>query len=169
MLHLLRRILESNASRVTCVCLLATALASGQEPASDELPVLGGARLTIGALDTPRGVLFGPEGEIFAVESGSGRVRVFGPDGVEQSSFASQGRGHGELLRPEGIARTADGRVWVADSGNHRVAVFDATGAWVANHGGPGSSPGRFHAGRHRGERGDRIAVADSAMLACRS
>jgi DNA-binding beta-propeller fold protein YncE len=158
----IRRILGSSGSRSACACALAAALALGQGTPADELPVLGGPRLTIGALDTPRGVLFGPAGEIFVVESGSGRVREFAPDGGKRSSFGARGGGAGELERPEGIARTADGRLWIADSGNHRVAVFDAAGVWVANHGGLGSSPGTFHTPIGIAASGDRIAVADS-------
>src|SRR6188474_1767464 len=162
MVHGIRRIFGSSGWRTACACSLAATLALGQEAPADELPVLGGPRLTIEALDTPRGVLFGPTGEIFVVESGSDRVRVFAPDGSERSSFGARGGGAGELERPEGIARTADGRLWIADSGNHRVAVFDAAGVWVANHGGLGSSPGTFHTPIGIAASGDRIAVADS-------
>ncbi len=143
-------------------CSLALGLQQPPAETPGELPVLGGPRLTIGALDTPRGVLLGPEGEILVVESGSGRVRVFGPDGSERASFGARGSAAGELLHPEGIARTPDGRVWIADTGNHRLAVFDAAGSFVKNHGGLGSSPGSFHTPLGIAASADRIAVADS-------
>ncbi len=142
--------------------LLGLAQARAALARADEPPVLGGPRITLADLDTPRGVAIGPNGAMYVVESGAGRVRAFAPDGSVIASFGERGSGPGELLHPAGIARSADGKLWVADEGNHRLAVFDEEAGFVAQHGGLGSAPGRFHSPCGIAARDGIVAVADT-------
>jgi DNA-binding beta-propeller fold protein YncE len=81
----------------------------------------------------PRGIAFGPNGDVYVTDTGNGRVVVYGTDGTFRREFASKGQAAGQLDEPVGIAVSADGsRVYVADSNNARIAVFDGQGKPVA-------------------------------------
>ena len=84
-----------------------------------------------GELYYPRGIDIGPDGNIYVVDSGNCKVRVYSPQGVPVRSWGECGAKPGQFKEPGGIAVSEDGRVVVADTWNHRVQVFEAKGKLV--------------------------------------
>jgi hypothetical protein len=78
------------------------------------------------------------DGNIFVVDSGSGKIRKISPDGVVATIGNSP---DGFFYMPIGVAVDANGRVIVADSGNNRIAG-SATGSNTQTTPQPGSSGG---------------------------
>ncbi|MDH4093318.1 MAG: NHL repeat-containing protein [Betaproteobacteria bacterium] len=76
-------------------------------------------------LSNPEGVALGPDGRVYATNTGAGSVSVF-RDGRLERTVGRYGRGPGEFSRPHDIEFGSDGKVYVVDSGNHRVQVLDA-------------------------------------------
>jgi len=59
-------------------------------------------------------------------------------------SFASEGRGSGELYDPEGIAADAAGNLYVADNVAGHVEEFSSSGHYLATFASPGSGEGQL-------------------------
>ena len=63
-------------------------------------------------------------GSIYVADTDNGRVMALSPSGQVQGTWASEGRGVGQLKYPEAVAVDGQGAVYVADRGNDRVQVF---------------------------------------------
>lgn len=72
----------------------------------------------------PRGIAVDGDGNVWVTDTGTHRVRKFGPDGTPIAVFGSRGKGPGQFMEPVGIAIGADGSLYVADAGNARVQKF---------------------------------------------
>jgi DNA-binding beta-propeller fold protein YncE len=83
----------------------------------------------VGLLDRPRGIAADSTEDakpLYVVDSGNGRVLVFGFDDTASIyTFGIPGTGDGELDDPDGIAVDSEHRIYVADTGNHRIQVFE--------------------------------------------
>jgi len=91
--------------------------------------------LRIGSLDgdeatrffTPRGGEFGPNGELYILDAGNHRVKVFSSEGEFLRSWGSQGDGPGEFSRLATQLQMADHGLLVVDAGR-RAHLFDFDG-----------------------------------------
>jgi sugar lactone lactonase YvrE len=78
----------------------------------------------------PSDVAVAPDGDVLALDGGSGTVTVLSPDGVVTTSFAAAGSGLGPMAGASGITTDSMGEIYVADSGNGRVERFTEDGAF---------------------------------------
>jgi DNA-binding beta-propeller fold protein YncE len=98
-----------------------------------------GAGSAAGQLNRPRGIVVGPDGNIFVVDSRNARVNVYGPAGEYLHSFGSEGSSLGQFGRlsaaggggASGIAIDDAGNIYVADTWNHRIQVFASDGTFL--------------------------------------
>lgn len=81
--------------------------------------VLADAQTT--ALYYPYDMAISPEGELYVVEFGPGRVTKLSLDGKLLGRFGKAGRQTGEFWTPWGVAVTQNGKVYVGDTGNRRL------------------------------------------------
>ena len=80
-------------------------------------------------------------GQLFVLDPYKGKSTVpssfihkFSATGEKIKSFASYGRGNGELDKEAGdLAVDNEGNIWVADTLNHRVVKFDSDGNFLRN------------------------------------
>ena len=111
-------------------------------------------------------------GDVYVVDAGDDRIRVFDRDGRPRAPWGGEGGDAGQFRfrrraarrRPAGACArrrsaaawpwTSRDRVYVADFGNHRVQVFDRDGRFLAAWGREGGGAGRVPAAeRRRGRR----------------
>jgi DNA-binding beta-propeller fold protein YncE len=117
--------------------MLLAAVALEVGAASQTLPILSATLL--GDLPSPPGlpirmptdVAVGPEGRIYVVDSGNGRVLAYEVDGRFAFAFGAKAPIPGQLLAPVGIDVSPEGRVLVVDREGRRVQVFDRDGGFV--------------------------------------
>ncbi len=86
----------------------------------DFLRILGGNQSSSG-LHYPYDITLGPQGDLFVVEYGAGRVSRLDLEGNLLARFGTSGLGDGEFKTPWGLAVSGDSRVFVADTGNRRI------------------------------------------------
>lgn len=84
----------------------------------------------------PQGLTFAPDGTLWVVDTGNGRVKQFAIDAKGNGTWKRTigngvGTGAGQFQMPTGIDIAADGSVWVADTRNSRVQVYRG-GTWQA-------------------------------------
>ncbi len=72
-------------------------------------------------LHYPYDLSLGPDGRLYIVEYGAGRITVITTDGEIVGRFGSTGSGQGQFATPWGLAVDTRGRIWVADTGNRRI------------------------------------------------
>lgn len=66
-----------------------------------------------------------PDGVLLVADKKSGRIYEIDWDNMEiLSSFATIGKGRGQLQRAESLSLDADGKLYVADNGNGKIEVF---------------------------------------------
>ncbi|MBM4357353.1 MAG: SMP-30/gluconolactonase/LRE family protein [Deltaproteobacteria bacterium] len=96
-----------------------------------------GGKATEAKLDTPRGLAFDAEGNLYVADSQNHRIRRIGVDGlittIAGTGEAGQSGDDGPALdatlrEPNGVEIAPDGSVLVADTGNHRIRRIDASG-----------------------------------------
>jgi iron(III) transport system ATP-binding protein len=84
------------------------------------LEILGGEKEAV-ALHYPYDIGINPQGEVFVVEYGAGRVTKLDLNGKLLGRYGNSGSGEGQLNRPWGLALDRRSRVYVADTENRRV------------------------------------------------
>lgn len=75
-------------------------------------------------------IAIGPDGRIYVLDSGFGKVRIYSEDGEHQKSFGTQGEGPGDFNFPYSITFGPDGQLFVGSRGG-RIAEFTAEGNYV--------------------------------------
>jgi DNA-binding beta-propeller fold protein YncE len=132
----------------------------GTNGVPDRLPH-GGARH--GQFNRPCGVVVGPDGRVYVVDTLNHRIQQFSPEGLFLAQWGTLGAGEGQLDTPWGVAvDTPRRRLLVSDWRNDRLQAFDLEGAFLATIGRPGTGPGELR--RPAGVAVDpdgNIAVAD--------
>ena len=110
-----------------------------------------GGQATSAYLNTPSGLAFDGNGNLYIGDTGNHRIRKVAPDGTI-STVAGTGTGgfggdygpavNAQLFGPKGIAADAAGRIYIADSNNGRIRrlLADGTIETIAGNGGFGYS-----------------------------
>jgi YYY domain-containing protein len=93
----------------------------------------GNWRATASELYGPRGVATGPDGRVWAADTGNGRVMRYEKDLTGGLVIGKKGSGKTEFQGPVGIAVGPSGNVYVADTGNKRIQVLDPDGGFAAS------------------------------------
>ncbi len=92
-----------------------------------------GGPATQAALNTPEGMAFDPQGNLYIADSGNQRIRTITPDGNIHtiagsgvSGFAGDGQtaDFASFLNPSAVLVDGQGNVYVADTGNNRVRLL---------------------------------------------
>ncbi len=103
------------------------------------------------------------EGNLFVLDSDSGMISKFNPEGRLLGSFGSLGTDFKEFIDPTGIALDSEGNIYVADTGNARVQKFDRQGKFVGAFGSMGLlSVGMAEAGYQKPEENKRHELFES-------
>jgi YYY domain-containing protein len=90
----------------------------------------GNWKATVSELYGPRGVAIGPDGRVWAADTGNGRVMRYSANLTEGVAIGRKGSGPGEFSSPVGIDAGPSGNIYVADTGNRRIQVLDSDGAF---------------------------------------
>jgi tripartite motif-containing protein 71 len=78
------------------------------------------------------GVAVDSGGDVWAVDSGDGRVEKFSSSGSFLGAYGSKGTGVDQFEEPWGIAiNQSTGNVYVSDSSNNRIEELNSSGAFV--------------------------------------
>ena len=80
----------------------------------------------------PRAIAVDHDGTLLVADTGTHRIRRYGPDGQHLGDAGRRGKEPGEFEEPTGIAVGPDGAIYVADAGNARIQKFDAGFRFVA-------------------------------------
>ena len=111
----------------------------------DELMVTdisGQAFAGLFGLNRPISVAVDSGGRIYAGNSETGAVEVYGPN---QQRLFSLGIGEHEFQRPAAIVTDSRGYAYVADAREQVVKVYNASGGRLFSFGGAGSTAGKFN------------------------
>lgn len=103
--------------------------------------VITGQELGIGPFTTPSDMFAAPDGKLYVLDSGNGRIVVLNREWkvIHQiQGFDNNGQ-QDSFNKPEGIFVTAAGHVFVADTENRRVVVLDDNGKFIREIGAPKS------------------------------
>jgi len=105
-----------------------------------------------GQLNTPRGVAFDGDGNMWIADGGANRLVKVAPDGTELGRYGTPGTGTGAGQLAGDIRGVAIDRarnaVYVVDATGGQVEKFNlTTGAPVSNFGAIGAGPGQFRDG----------------------
>jgi len=95
-------------------------------------------RPLLAALNTPRGLSFDPEGNLFIADSGNSRIRKVSHQGVISTVLGSGSgvgfEGDGESAKkakfsePKGLYVDSKGEIYIADSRNERIRLINSKG-----------------------------------------
>lgn len=83
-------------------------------------------------LHYPYDLSLGPDGLLYVVEYGAGRVTAMTTAGEVVGRYGKTGHGRGEFATPWGLAVDRSGRIWVADTGNSRIVEVVPAGSGAA-------------------------------------
>ncbi len=86
----------------------------------------------------PRDVAIDTEGNVWVVDTGTGRAVKYSTEGIFLQAFGGMGEGSGQFQEPTAIEIAPGGDIFVADSGNRRVQRFDADFNFLAEYAVPG-------------------------------
>jgi len=78
-------------------------------------------------LSLPSDVSVDQNGDIYIIDSGNHRIKVFDDSGESISTISKNGQKQGDLRNPVGIDVDKD-NIYVADKDNHRIQVFNKDG-----------------------------------------
>jgi len=81
-----------------------------------------------GQLNDPYDILFAPDGNVYVLDSGNGRIQVFKPDGSFVRQFGSDLKP--PLKNPHSFCLTKDLELVIADTGNDRIVVLGLEGSF---------------------------------------
>ena len=76
----------------------------------------------------PEGMRIGPDGFVYAVDRGGGKVNVYNPNDFSFVRAFGAGQGYVDLV---GLEVTSDGTVFVADQGTDIIDAWTLTGTWL--------------------------------------
>ena len=91
-------------------------------------------------------------GNVYVLDRGVSKVRVFDQNGTFLRDWGGVGSGNGQFNISAATSETMiavdkNNQIYVCDPGNTRVQVFDSTGTFLRKWGDPGSLPGQFQSG----------------------
>jgi sugar lactone lactonase YvrE len=125
-------------------------------PAGEALRYAGSKGTGEKQFEHPGAVAVGALGEVFAVDTGNGRVEEITKEGTYVTQFGSTGTGAGQFTfnAPVGIATDNEGSLFVTDPGGNRVEHwqiphFGYKPVYASSFGGTGTGQGQF---RHPGD-----------------
>jgi DNA-binding beta-propeller fold protein YncE len=95
-----------------------------------------------GEFNYPRAALLTPDGLLFTVDKGGGRVQCLQTDGAFVRDWRMPDTSAG---RPTGLGLAPDGRLFIADTHYARIMIFDQQGHHLGAFGEWGEGPGQFH------------------------
>ncbi|MEV5025439.1 gluconolactonase [Paenibacillus sp. LPE1-1-1.1] len=100
-----------------------------------------GQEIGIGPLAAPSDMFAAPDGNLYVLDSGNGRIVVLNSEwkAIRQiQGFDNNGK-QDNFNMPEGIFVSGAGHIYVADTENRRVVVLDSSGAFIREIGAPKS------------------------------
>lgn len=119
-------------------------------------------------LNNPTGIALDPEtGDLYVVETGNHRVKIFSKRGDPLAEFGQRGGAKGQFNFPTMIWRDQTGRLLVSDSLNFRIQAFDSDGKFLQLFGKLGDGTGDLS--RPKGVATDRLGhvyIVDSMFHA---
>ncbi|WP_048176966.1 PKD domain-containing protein [Methanosarcina barkeri] len=106
----------------------------------------GSAGSSDGQFSSPCGVVIGPSGNVYVVDTSNHRIQEFDSSGSFITKWGSYGNSNsGSNPGPEGVAVDSSGNVYVADTNSHRILKFDSSGTLITQFGSYGSGDGQFN------------------------
>ena len=93
----------------------------------------------MGELNTPKGITFHKNGNIFVADRDNHRVQIFSGEGEFLRKFGGEGSLDAQLLYPRGLSVDSDGNILVTDIGNKLIKIFSPEGKFLRKFGGHGS------------------------------
>ena len=94
--------------------------------------------------DSPTGVAFDADDNLYVAEEGNDRIQKFRPDGTLVTKWGFSGSGNGQFYNPSGIAIDKNGYVYVCENSSCRIQKFTANGEYILKWGSYGSFNGQF-------------------------
>ena len=86
-----------------------------------------------GQFNCPSGIVSGPNGNVYVVDTCNNRVQYFDSNGTFRGKWGSSGSNNGLFNNPCGIVVDDKGVVYVADTNNNRVQKFNLEGIYLGN------------------------------------
>ena len=105
-----------------------------------QIPISG-----IPGLDSPYGIAFAENGDLYVLDHGSDRITVWNSDGKFIKEWGKYGTADGQFNNPRDLA-IGGGKIYVVEQSNHRVQVFDMNGTFLRKWGSNGTANGQLRA-----------------------
>ena len=96
-------------------------------------------------LDSPYGIAFAENGDLYVLDHGSDRITVWNSDGKFIKEWGKYGTADGQFNNPRDLA-IGGGKIYVVEQSNHRVQVFDMNGTFLRKWGSNGTANGQLRA-----------------------
>jgi DNA-binding beta-propeller fold protein YncE len=120
---------QKGVARLLCALIVMGSLVGCTLPEEEESDTKTITSISNGSetvtFDSPEGVAFDSDGNIFVADTGNHRIVKLSAAGVFVQSFGSEGTGDEQFNKPMGIDIDTSGNVVVADSENDRIVRFD--------------------------------------------